>query len=99
MTNSGFLFMIRTNHGATTLCILTLSTMTLSIMTFSITTPSIGSFHGTLRISDSITTLNITMVYYYAECHYAECRILFTIFLNVGMLSVVAPKPLLGPLL
>ncbi len=29
------------------------------------------------------------MLFYYAECHCAECRILFTIMQNVIMLSVV----------
>jgi len=32
-------------------------------------------------------TLSITMLFYYAECHYTERRILFTIMLNVVMLS------------
>jgi hypothetical protein len=37
------------------------------------------------------------MLCYYGECHYAECRILFTIMLNVEILgvvmqSVVAPR-------
>ncbi len=29
------------------------------------------------------------MLFYFAECPYAECRILFTIILNVNTLSVV----------
>jgi hypothetical protein len=33
------------------------------------------------------TTLSITKLY-----HYAECRVLFVVMLNVVMLSVVAPK-------
>jgi hypothetical protein len=31
------------------------------------------------------------MLWYYAESYYSECRILFTIMLNVILLSVVAP--------
>jgi hypothetical protein len=30
--------------------------------------------------------LSISMVCNYAECHYAKCRILFTILLNVTIL-------------
>jgi hypothetical protein len=33
-------------------------------------------------------TLSITMLSYFADCHYAECPILFTIKLSVIMLSV-----------
>jgi hypothetical protein len=33
--------------------------------------------------------LSITMLCYYAKYHYTECRILFTIMLNVLLLSVV----------
>ncbi len=53
----------------------TISIKTLIVTTFSITTISIKGFHVTL----SIIIL----------CHYAECRVLFTIMMNAVMLSVV----------
>ncbi len=34
-------------------------------------------------------TLSVAMIYYCAECHYGEGRILFTAMLNVIMMSVV----------
>ncbi len=34
-------------------------------------------------------TVSITMLSHNSECHYAECRILFNIMLNVVMLSVI----------
>jgi hypothetical protein len=55
---------------------------TLSITTFSIMTLGIRGLHVTL----STTAHSVTML-----CHYAECRILFIITLNVVMLSVVVP--------
>jgi hypothetical protein len=52
--------------------------MTLGIMTFSIMTHSKSanlrrSAYATLGLNDS----HHTSIYYNAECHYAECRILF----------------------
>jgi hypothetical protein len=55
---------------------------TLSTMTFSLMTRSIGNLFVTLmtlKITLSLTTL----------CHYAECSVLFIVFLNVIILSVV----------
>jgi hypothetical protein len=55
---------------------------TLSVLTFSKMTLHIKGLHATL----SITTLSIT-----ALPHYAECRVLFNVMLNVVMLSVMTP--------
>ncbi len=52
------------------------------MMTFSIKTFSIQNLFVTLvtlKITPSITTL----------CHYAECSVLFIVFLNVTILSVI----------
>jgi hypothetical protein len=32
--------------------------------------------------------LNVAFIYCYAECHYADCRILFTVMLSVIMPNV-----------
>jgi hypothetical protein len=61
---------------------------TLSVTTFRIMTFSIRSFYVTLSISDSQHKQNSIIML----CYYAVCRILFTIMLNVVLLSVVAPK-------
>ncbi len=37
-------------------------------------------------------TLSITMLCQCDDCHYGDCRVLFTVMLNVIMLSVVAPN-------
>jgi hypothetical protein len=42
----------------------------------------------TLSIRSFYVTLSITMLCYDAGCPYDECRILFTVMLNVIMLSV-----------
>ncbi len=34
-------------------------------------------------------TISITTPYHYAQCHYAECRILLIVKLHVLMLSVI----------
>ncbi len=38
-------------------------------------------------------TLSITILCHYGECHYVECRIIFIPMLNVIMMSVMAPCP------
>jgi hypothetical protein len=42
-----------------------------------------------MTLGISITQHNNAL--HYAECIYAECRVLFIVMLNVGMLSVVVP--------
>ncbi len=47
-------------------------------------TLSIKGLYVTLSISDTyLVTFSITMICHYVERHYAECRILFMIMLNV----------------
>jgi hypothetical protein len=52
--------------------------MTLTIMTFS------------LAVSSAIM-LSVDIFYWYAECHYADYRMLGVVILSVVMLSVAAP--------
>jgi hypothetical protein len=73
-----------TTLSITTLSITTLSITTLSITTLCITTLSIKDLYVKLSIGDRIKTLGITTF-----CHYAECRVLFIIKLNVIMLNVI----------
>jgi hypothetical protein len=65
----------------------TLSIMILDIMTFSVKTLSIRGLYVTLSINDT----HLTMRCQCDDCHFGECRVLFTvIMLSVIMLSVVA---------
>ncbi len=73
----------------------TLSITTVSITTLSVTTLCLKGLYMTLSMNDTQQTHTL----YFADCHCAHCRILFTVKLSVGMLnvvmlSVVAPENL-----
>jgi hypothetical protein len=80
--------------GMMTMSLMTLGMMTLRMMTLSTKTRSIENLFVTLSINDiqTKTKLNITaqsFQFSYADCHYAECRVLIIVMVNVAMLNAV----------